>query len=82
MVTQHVSEIAELKRTPALPLTVGQDKLLAVAAPFPGQAGEQQAYYALLGMQPAKNDLGGAARPTSARTISSGGISPGCRSRW
>ena len=58
MVTQHVSEITELKRTPALPLTVGQDKLLAVAAPFPGQAGEQQAYYALLGMQPAKNDLG------------------------
>jgi hypothetical protein len=58
MVTQHVSEMAELKRTPALPLTVGQDKLLAVAAPFPGQAGEQQAYYALLGMQPAKNDLG------------------------
>jgi hypothetical protein len=58
MVTQHVSEITELKRTPALPLTVGQDKLLAVAAPFPGQAGEQQAYYALLGMQPAKTDLG------------------------
>ena len=58
MVTQHAAEIAELKRTPALPLTVGQDKLLAVAAPFPGQAGEQQAYYALLGMQPAKNDLG------------------------
>jgi len=58
MVTQHSTEIAELKRTPALPLTVGQDKLLAVAAPFPGQAGEQQAYYALLGMQPAKTDLG------------------------
>ena len=35
---------------------VGQDKLLAVAAPFPGQAGEQQAYYALLGMQPAQDD--------------------------
>src|SRR5580692_2450840 len=58
MVTQHSAEIAELKRTPALPLTVGQDKLLVVAAPFPGQAGEQQAYYALLGMQPAKTDLG------------------------
>jgi hypothetical protein len=58
MVTQHSAEITELKRTPALPLTVGQDKLLAVAAPFPGQAGEQQAYYALLGMQPAKTDLG------------------------
>ena len=24
-----------------------------VAAPFPGQAGEQQAYYALIGQQPA-----------------------------
>src|SRR5580692_2945273 len=58
LVTQHSAEITELKRTPALPLTVGQDKLLAVAAPFPGQAGEQQAYYALLGMQPAKTDLG------------------------
>ena len=58
MVTQHSAEIAELKRTPALPLTVGQDKLLAVAAPFPGQAGEQEAYYALLGKQPAKTDLG------------------------
>ncbi len=58
MVAQHVSEITELKRTPALPMTVGQDKLLVVAAPFPGQAGEQQAYYALLGLQPAKTDLG------------------------
>jgi Double sensory domain of two-component sensor kinase len=57
MVAQHTGEITELKRTPALPLTVGQDKLLVVAAPFPGQAGEQQAYYALLGMQPAKTDL-------------------------
>src|SRR5450631_2838971 len=58
LITQHSAEITELKRTPALPLTVGQDKLLAVAAPFPGQAGEQHAYYALLGMQPAKTDLG------------------------
>jgi hypothetical protein len=58
IVAQHTADIAELKRTPALPLTVGQDKLLVVAAPFPGQAGEQQAYYALLGMQPAKSDLG------------------------
>ena len=58
LLAQHTADIAELKRTPALPLTVGQDKLLVVAAPFPGQAGEQQAYYALLGMQPAKSDLG------------------------
>jgi Double sensory domain of two-component sensor kinase len=57
LVAQHTGEIATVKRTQALPLTVGQDKLLAVAAPFPGQAGEQQAYYALLGMQPAKSDL-------------------------
>ncbi|HVV48482.1 MAG TPA: cache domain-containing protein, partial [Polyangia bacterium] len=58
LVAQHTAEIAELKRTPALPLTAGSDKLLAVAAPFPGQAGEQQAYYAVIGVQPAKNDLG------------------------
>jgi hypothetical protein len=57
LVAQHGAEIAALKRTPALPLTVGQDKLLVVAAPFPGQAGEQQAYYALIGRQPAKSDL-------------------------
>ena len=64
----------------ALPLTVGQDKLLAVAAPFPGQAGEQQAYYALLGDAAGQERPRGAARPTSAPTISSGGTSPG--SRW
>jgi len=52
LVAQHTSEIAELKRTPALALPVGSDTLLAVAAPFPGQAGEQQGYYALLGVQP------------------------------
>jgi Double sensory domain of two-component sensor kinase len=57
LIAQHTGEIATVKRTQALPLTVGQDKLLAVAAPFPGQAGEQQAYYVLLGMQPAKSDL-------------------------
>ena len=52
LVSQHTGEITELKRTPALPLPVGSDTLLAVAAPFPGQAGEQQGYYALLGKQP------------------------------
>jgi len=58
LIGQHGADIATLKRTPALPLTAGQDKLLVVAAPFPGQAGEQQAYYALIGVQPAKTDLG------------------------
>jgi hypothetical protein len=57
LVGQHGEDIATLKRTPALPLESGQDKLLVVAAPFPGQAGEQQAYYALIGVQPAKTDL-------------------------
>ena len=57
LIGQHAKEIEEVKRTPAMPLTAGQDSLLAVAAPFPGQAGQQQAYYALMGMQPAKSDL-------------------------
>jgi hypothetical protein len=57
LVAQHSGDIAELKRTPALPLTVGKQHLLAVAAPFPGQAGEQQAYYALIGVKPANLDL-------------------------
>src|SRR5579871_367447 len=57
LVAQHSGDIAELKRTPAFELTVGKQSLLAVAAPFPGQAGEQQAYYALIGVKPAKLDL-------------------------
>jgi hypothetical protein len=56
LIAQHGDDIASLKRTPALPLEAGQDKLLVVAAPFPGQASEQQAYYALIGVQPAKSD--------------------------
>jgi len=57
LIEKHTKEIAEVKRTPAIALTAGADSLLAVAAPFPGQAGQQQAYYVLLGMQPAKSDL-------------------------
>jgi len=57
LIQQHTKEIETLTRTHALPLVAGQDKLLAVAAPFAGQAGEQQAYYALIGEQPAKSDL-------------------------
>src|SRR4029077_15615939 len=40
IVAQHTKEIDAVKRTPALNLNAGQDKVLAVAAPFPGQAGE------------------------------------------
>ena len=57
LVEKHTKEIAEVKRTPAIPLHAGHDDLLAVAAPFPGQAGQQQAYYVLLGLQPANSDL-------------------------
>ena len=66
LIEKHAAEIEQVKRTPAIPLKAGQDDLLAVAAPFPGQAGQQGAYYALLGMQPAKSDLGALlARTTS-----------------
>src|SRR6187397_827285 len=57
LVSQHTGEMETAKRTQALPVTAGKDELLAVAAPFPGQAGEQQAYYALVGSKPAKADL-------------------------
>jgi len=57
LIAQHTKDIETLTRTRALPLVAGADKLLVVAAPFAGQAGEQQAYYALIGEQPAKSDL-------------------------
>jgi hypothetical protein len=66
LIEKHTAEIEKVKRTPAIPLQAGNDSLLAVAAPFPGQAGQQQAYYVLLGMQPAKADLG----PLLAQTSS------------
>jgi hypothetical protein len=66
LIEKHTKEIEQVKRTPALSLTAGHDELLAVAAPFPGQAGQQQAYYALLGMQPAKSDLASLLSHTSS----------------
>jgi Double sensory domain of two-component sensor kinase len=57
IVDKHAADIEKLKRTTAIPLRAGHDNLIAVAAPFPGQAGQQQAYYVLLGMQPATTDL-------------------------
>ncbi|HEY2899116.1 MAG TPA: cache domain-containing protein, partial [Polyangia bacterium] len=66
LVASHGKEVHDVKRTPALPLAVGQDKLLAVAAPFAGQAGQQQAYYVLLGKQPANSDLGALLSNTSS----------------
>ncbi len=66
LITKHAREIEEVKRTPAIPITAGQDKLLVVAAPFPGQAGQQEAYYALVGRQPAKSDLASLLAATSS----------------
>ena len=43
-------------------MTVGKEELIVVAAPFPGQAGEQQAYYALIGQHPAEQRFHGAVR--------------------
>lgn len=47
-IQEHAAEIARLRRTPALPVYMGNERLLMVAAPFVGEAGAQQAYYVLL----------------------------------
>ena len=57
LVTHHSKEIETAKRTLPMTMTVHKEDLLVVAAPFPGQAGEQQAYYALIGQHPANSGL-------------------------
>lgn len=69
LVDQHRSDIETLKRTPALPLEAGGETFLAVAAPFPGQAAQQQAYYVLIGKKPARADLPSLLASTSARDL-------------
>jgi len=69
MVDQHKAEIESLKRTSALPIEVGADTYLAVAAPFPGQASQQQAYYVLIGKKPARADVKSLLASTSARDL-------------
>jgi hypothetical protein len=48
VIEEHAAEIAKEKRSRALPLYMGSERLLAVAAPFAGEASEQGAYYVLL----------------------------------
>jgi hypothetical protein len=48
LVAQRANEIAEHKRTRALPFQMGDERFLVVAAPFVGEASEQRAYYVLL----------------------------------
>lgn len=69
LVAQHKTEIDEVKRTPAIPLDVGAETYLAVAAAFPGQASQQQGYYVLIGKKPAKADLQSLLASTSARHL-------------
>ena len=66
LIAQHAKEIETVKRTPAIPFTAGNDELLAVAAPFAGQAGQQQAFYVLFGKRPANADLAALLKNTSS----------------
>jgi Double sensory domain of two-component sensor kinase len=69
LVEQHKTDIDTLKRTPALPIEAGNETYLAVAAPFPGQAAQQQGYYVLIGKKPVRADLAGLLGSTSARDL-------------
>ena len=57
LIGRHLKEIETAKRTQPISMKVGKQDLIVVAAPFPGQAGEQQAYYALVGEHPANNGI-------------------------
>jgi hypothetical protein len=48
VIAEHAAEIASHKRTSALSLDMGNERLLTVAAPFTGEASEQRAYYVLM----------------------------------
>jgi hypothetical protein len=49
LVRDRAGEIAKAKRTRPIPFMVGSDRMLAVAAPFAGEASAQEGYYVLLG---------------------------------
>lgn len=48
LIAQRANEIAEHKRSRAMPFYMGAERFLVVAAPFIGEASEQRAYYVLL----------------------------------
>jgi hypothetical protein len=66
LISQHAQEINDVKRTTAFPYAAGSDQLLMVAAPFAGQAGQQQAFYVLFGKQPANADLAALLKNTNS----------------
>ena len=56
LIEQHATEIANHKRTRALVLYMGNERMLLVAAPFVGEASEQRAYYVLLNKKSPESD--------------------------
>lgn len=56
VIEEHAAEIASHKRTRALPVYMGTERLLIVAAPFTGEASEQHAYYVLMTKKSPESD--------------------------
>jgi hypothetical protein len=56
VIHEHAAEIASHKRTRALPLYMGNERLLTVAAAFAGEASEQRAYYVLMTKKSPESD--------------------------
>ena len=56
LIEERGAEIATHKRTLARPIYMGNDRMLMVAAPFVGEASEQQAYYVLLNKKSPESD--------------------------
>ena len=55
-IEQHAAEIASHSRTRALPVYMGNERLLMVAASFVGEASAQHAYYVLLTKKSPESD--------------------------
>jgi len=56
VIEERAGEIASHKRTRALPIYMGSERLLIVGAPFIGEASEQHAYYVLLTRKSPQSD--------------------------
>jgi hypothetical protein len=56
IIEKRSSEITSHRRTRATPIDMGNERMLMVAAPFVGEASEQQAYYVLLNKKSAETD--------------------------
>ena len=72
LIAQHPKEIAEHKRTRALPFYVGDERFLTVAAPFAGEASEQRAYYVLFNKNASASNPWALLSTTTANDLSWG----------